>query len=213
MKFNFKKSLFLIVSSIIAAQSFAQETNKNIRVGFDFLIGSQQVFPFNDLNYNHTQVGYRLQFNYLFRSGKFSYELQIEPSIYIAEHQLMNPYFIMPSDGPDYLQQREYYMQKRTIKDYALNIGIVSRYNFNSIWSIYLIISTGPTYLDSGTERQAKGFAFSNLISAGGAYTTGRLRFEIGPGVRHVSNANTQHPNGGHNSSTLDAGITWAFGK
>ena len=213
MKINFKKNLLLIISLIILARSYAQEPNKKLRVGFDFLIGSQQVFPFNDLNYYHTQIGYRLQFNYLLRSGKFSYELQIEPSIYIAEHRLLNPDFIQPSDGPDYLQQRDYYMQKRTIKDYALNIGFVSRYNFNKSWSIYLIISTGPTYIDAETERQAKGFAFSNLISAGAAYTAGRLRFEIGPGVRHVSNANTHYPNGGHNSSTLDAGITWSFGK
>jgi hypothetical protein len=122
---------------------------------------------------------------------------------------MLNPYFIKASDGSDYLAQREYYMQNRIITDYALNIGFVTRYNFNNIWSTYFLFSTGPTWIDRDTERQAKGFAFSNVLSIGMAYNSGRFRFEMGPGVRHVSNANTHFPNGGHNSSTLDFGITY----
>jgi hypothetical protein len=213
MRIFLRVSLILIINLLIVSQSPGQGTNHEVRIGFGFLIGKQNIFPFNDLNYSHSQKGYRLQFNYTLRSGKFSYELQIEPSVYIAEHQLLNPYFIQPSDGSDYLFQREYYMQKRTITDYALNIGFVTRYNFNDKLSTYFLFSTGPTWLDSATERQAKGFAFSNVLSIGVAYNTNRFRFEFGPGVRHVSNASTHFPNGGHNSSTLDFGITYLLGK
>jgi hypothetical protein len=213
MKSIFKASLILIVNLLIISRSFSQVPDNKVRLGFGILVGKQNIFPFNSPNYSHSQIGYRLKFNYVLRSEKFSYELQIEPSVYVAEHQMLNPYFIMPSDGSDYLQQRAYYMQKRQIIDCALNIGLMTRYNFNEIWSTYFLFSTGPTWLFEETERQAAGFAFSNVLSIGAAYNTGRLRFEFGPGVRHVSNANTHRPNGGHNSSTLDFGVTYSLHK
>jgi hypothetical protein len=213
MRIFFRAGLIIIISLFIVSVSHAQETSRDIRFGFGFLIGKQNIFPFNDLNYSHSQRGYRLQFNFPLRTGKLSFELQFEPSVYIAEHQLLNPYFIQPSDAPDYLHQREYYTQHRTITDFALNIGVVTRYNFNKHLSSYFLFSTGPTWLNTRSERQANGFAFSNVLSVGIAYKTGKFRFEFGPGVRHVSNANTHYPNGGHNSSTLDFGIAYTIGK
>jgi hypothetical protein len=126
---------------------------------------------------------------------------------------MLNPFYILPADGTDYLEQRDFYMKKRTITDYALNIGFLTRYSLSDYWSSYFLFSTGPDYIDRATERQAKGFAFSNVISLGMAYNTGRIRFELGPGIRHVSNANTHFPNGGYNSSTIDCGITCSLKK
>lgn len=213
MKIIFKASLILIINLLIVLPSSSQTTDNKVRLGFGILIGKQNIFPFNDLYYSHSQVGYRLKFNYTFRSAKFSYELQIEPSVYVAEHQMLDTNFILPSGGADYKQQRAYYMQKRQIIDCALNIGLMTRYNFNEKWSTYFLFSTGPTWINKRTERQAAGFAFSNVLSIGAAFNTGRLRFEFGPGVRHVSNASTHLPNGGHNSSTLDFGITYSLHK
>jgi hypothetical protein len=210
-KMPVKKTLLLLISLIYVPYAFAQQNKDVIRIGFDFLAGNQLIFPFNDINYSHTQKGYRLQINYLLRNGKFSYELQIEPSYYKAEHRMLNPDFILPTGGVDYMAERVMFMKERTINEYALNIGLVTRYNFNKNFSSYLLLSTGPMYTDKETERLAQGFAFSNLISLGLGYSTGRLRFQFGPGIRHVSNANTHFPNGGHNSSTLDGGVTFLF--
>ncbi len=206
-----RKLTFVIAFLFTFHLSFSQENNFRNRIGFDYIIGSQQYFPFNDPNYYHSEMGYRLQFNHLIRSGRFSYELQIEPSYYVSEHQMLNPQFIPANPSIDYEGLRKHFMQRREINEYVINIGLVTRYNFSNVFSAYLLISTGPGWVDKDTERLASGFAFSNLISAGGALTEGRFRFELGPGIRHVSNANTHFPNGGHNCTTLDCGVTFSF--
>jgi hypothetical protein len=191
-------------------QLLAQEQSRSIRIGLDYGTGKQPFFPFSSPDYNYRVNGYKILINYpLKRSKRFAYELQIEPGIYSAKHQLLNEYFVQPKDGADYLEKREIFMREKTIMEYALNVGMLVRYIPEDKLSFFILGSIGPMISDTETERLAKGFAFSDVIALGVAYKTGKMMFEIRPGLRHVSNANLQKPNSGHNSSNIDFGISF----
>lgn len=206
-----RRSLLLIISLLIFSHLPAQETKKKISLGFDFALGTQKCFPYNNPHYLHNTTGFKLMLNYPLKGAKFSYEILIEPSIYLVEHQLLNKYFIQPSDSPDYLLLRELYCQKRSYKEYALNIGFLTRYNFNKSLSTFILVSVGPLYGGIATERLAKGFAFSDIIDLGLTYRIGKISLDLRPGIRHVSNADTKTPNSGHNSSTISLGISYSL--
>jgi len=206
---KYKQFLTLVIVLFLGSQSSAQEESRLLRLGFGYGIGTQQIFPYNNPDYTYDVRGYKGLINYRFKKGRiFSYELQLEPGIYKARHQLLNEYFVQPEWGADYLEKREIFMQEKTITEYAFNIGLQVRHNFNDRISIFILGSTGPMYSDTETERLAKGFAFSDIFAIGISYTAGKFMFELRPGVRHVSNLNTQFPNSGHNSSNIDFGIS-----
>lgn len=208
MRALIKILLALILCIFSAEQSNAQDTTRISRFGLTYARGTQQCFPYNDPDYNYSFNGYKLLFNYQLKSGVLSYELQIEPSIYSAKHQLLNEYYIQPEDGDDYLLQREIYTQEKTIMEYALNLGLQIRYKITENFSLVILGSIGPMISDTPTERLAEGFAFSDVIAVGAAFKFKKVMLEIKPGLRHVSNANLQYPNAGHNATTIDFGIS-----
>lgn len=212
MKYKYKPYLLFIIGFLICSQSFAQGESRALRFGIGYGVGKQQIFPYNNSDYSHNVHGYKALINYpVKKTGRFTYELQVEPGIYVARHRLLNKFFIQPDKGANYLELRDLFSQERTITEYALNIGILVRYNLRDRLSFFILGSTGPMYTDTETERLAKGFAFSDIFAFGVAYRVGKIMFEIRPGLRHESNLNTQYPNSGHNSSNIDFGISVAL--
>jgi hypothetical protein len=209
VKKKFRIVLFLIFNILIITKSYAGEEVRSLRLGFSYTLGKQPFFPFSSPDYIYTVQGLTVLTNYpVAKRGRFSYELQIEPGIYSARHRLLNEFFVQPNRGPDYLEQRERFTKDKTIPEYALNLGFQVRYDLKAKISFFLLASLGPMYSGTETERLAKGFAFADVIALGLSYKTGKFMFEIRPGLRHVSNANLQYPNSGHNSSNLDFGIS-----
>jgi len=201
--------IFFSVFIILPSVSFSQEDNSTIRAGLMYTIGTQQTIPFNSKDYTYDVRGYKAVINrQLWRKGVFSYELQLEPGIYRASHQLLNEYFVQPDYGPDYMELRDIYSQEKTIMEYVINIGFQVRANLTESFSMFIIGSIGPMISDTETERLADGFAFSDIAAFGAAYRTGRMMFEVRPGVRHVSNADLQFPNCGHNSTNIDFSVS-----
>jgi len=189
--------------------SFSQEKNRSFRTGVMYTIGTQQAIPFNSKDYTYDVRGYKAVINrQLWQKGIFSYELQFEPGIYKASHQLLNEYFVQPDYGPDYMELREIYTQEKRIMEYVINVGFQVRANITDSFSMFIIGSIGPMISDTETERLADGFAFSDILAFGAAYRTGRMMFEVRPGVRHVSNADLQFPNCGHNSTNIDFSVS-----
>jgi hypothetical protein len=209
MNRSLKPILFLFTGILFCSHISAQTEKKDLRFGFCFLTGRQHIFPYYNKDYNHSVNGYKIMLNYPFKKTRlFSYELHIEPGICLARHQLLNQYYVQPNRGDDYLQQREIFTKNQRINEYVLNIGIIVRQTIKERFSCFVLGSIGPMISDTETERLARGFAFSDVISLGLAYKAGNITFEIRPGIRHVSNANTQYPNSGHNSSNIDFGIS-----
>jgi hypothetical protein len=207
---KFKPCLLLVINILAISQSYAHEESRLLRLGVNYGIGKQQLFPFNSPDYCYNVNGYKVLINYpLKKSGVFSYELQLEPGIYLAKHQLLNKFYVQPKDGADYLEQREIFTKEKTITECALNVGFLVRYNLKDRLSFFILGSIGPMISNTETERVARGFAFSDIITIGAAYKVKKVMFEIRPGLRHVSNANLQYPNSGHNSSNIDFGISF----
>lgn len=206
---KYKLYLPFIVSILMVSKSFAQEESRSLRLGFKYGIGTQQIFPFNSPDYTYNVSGYKGLINIqLKRYRVLSFELQFEPGIYIARHQLLNEYFVQPRWGADYLEKREVFTKEKTITEYAINVGIQVRYNLKKRISFFILGSVGPMFSNTETERLAKGFAFSDVLALGVTYKVGKIMFEMAPNLRHVSNANLQFPNCGHESLNIDFGIS-----
>ena len=206
---RFRVILLIVFCVLSFSSASSAEGKRPIRIGFGFGTGKQPFFPFSSPDYSYKVQGYKILLNYRIKeSGTFCYELQAEPGIYFADHRLLNEFFIQPKAGTDYLELRKRFMAEKRITEYVLNIGFQVRMCLNQKWSLFVLGSIGPMISDTQTERLAKGFAFSDIIAAGVAFKTRRVLFELRPGLRHVSNANLQKPNGGHNSSNIDFGIS-----
>ena len=205
------RRLLLVVSALLAARSDAQDEPMAWRIGVAYGRATQQVFPFDDPNYRYENQGVKLLFNLpLLEAGAFSLELQLGPAIYIAQHRLVNPYYVKPSDGPDYLAQRARFTQEQALREHALNVGLLLRYRVAGPISLFVLGSTGPMIIDTPTERLASGLAFSDVLACGVGVRAGRFLLEVGPALRHASNANTRKPNSGLNSVSVDVGLSFS---
>ena len=208
VKFSYIKCIILFFILSNALNGFSQEKSKKFKYGFNYGIGEQGIFPFHSKDYTYENQFYKLQVNYLIKQkNKYSLELNIEPSIYIAKHQLLNEQFVRPEDGENYLELREQYTQLKTMKEYSLGIGIIYRYQLNHTLSTYVIGSIGPMITDTETERMAKGFAFSDVFSIGFSHMVSSIIFDIRYGIRHVSNLNFSSPNSGYNATNIEVGF------
>ena len=201
---------FLFIASVLVAQ--AQE-RKTVRLGLNYGVGSQSIFPFNSPNYLYDNKYLKMQINYLLQQkSKWIFELNIEPSYYECRHQLLNMYYVQPHFGADYIDQRAKFTQLITFNEYALNIGLISRRYILTNLSIYFLESIGPMIGDQGTERLRKGFAFSDIFAFGTSYKIKRIQFDLRLSLRHTSNAGLYFPNYGHNSSCIEGGCSLELG-
>lgn len=208
MKSIYKLQLIILTLFFFACSLYSQEKEKSIKYGFVYGIGEQGIFPFSDTDYTYETTSYKMQLNYVFKEiNKFSFELNVEPSVFISKHQLLNKHFITPEYGSDYLEERERQTTKKTMKEYSLGIGIISRYNFTENMSLYALGSVGPMIIDTRTERMAKGFAFSDIFSFGVSYKIESIILDMRYGVRHVSNLELKSPNSGYNSTNFEIGF------
>jgi len=201
---------FFNIILVFNVYSQKKEKDKRLLFGLNYGQASQNKTPLNDKDYLYNNQYFKIQINYLLlKKKKISYELNIEPSLYLSEHQLLNKYFIQPHETPDYLSLREIFTQKRAFNEYVLNIGIIMRYKIINNFSSYVLGSVGPMFSDKGTERLRKGFAFSDIFGLGFSYELKNVVFDLRLTVRHNSNADLYLPNGGHNSIGLESGISF----
>jgi hypothetical protein len=92
-----------------------------------------------------------------------------------------------------------------------LNMGIAL-----TDWDmISLIAGVGPHYISVETERQAKGFIFSDnfLLAYRRKFLLSREPYELSvySGLRHISNASIKQPNGGIDNIIIGLGFAKLF--
>jgi hypothetical protein len=210
------KSAFLIIAFLIFTTVFyesnAQIKKENIKLGITYGTGSQNKFPFNLKDYSHDVTFYKAQINYkLKQKNNWTYEFNLEPSYNVAEHQLLNKWFIKPSDAENYEALRVFHTQKRTIHEYVLNLGLIVRYSIYEGFSTYAIGSVGPMIADKATERLAKGYAFSDVFGLGLSYKFSKLQLDYRYSVRHTSNLEMKKPNNGHNTTNMEFSVLFSI--
>jgi len=208
-----KQGYFLILMIVLLSVfntfiSSAQIKKEKLKFGFALGYGTENTYPFNSKDYDHSISYYTIKINYLLKEkGKWSYEVNIEPSFNIAKHQLINKYFIKPSIGDNFLELRELFTQKREIKEYVLNLGLLIRYKIIKNFSVYNLASVGPMISNKSTERLAKGFAFSDILAFGTSYIIDKVQLDIKYSIRHTSNFDFKSPNHGHNTANIEFGV------
>ena len=209
MRLTRELCLISICIILIFSKLDAQEEKQALRLGASFGAGTQQFFPYNSPDYKYNVTGFKALINYRVKELRsFSFEVQSDPGLYFARHILLNPDFVQPDYGPNYLELREIYTKEKTIAEYVLNFGLLIRYQPKGKVSFFILGSIGPMISDTATERLAKGFAFSDIVAVGVSFKAGRFEFDVRPSLRHVSNLDIQFPNSGHNSSNIDFGIS-----
>lgn len=201
--------IFFVFINKVNAQDIIPKSNK-IRLGLNYGFGTQQSYPFNSKDYTYDVQFYKIQINYLLnKRTKWSFEINVEPSIYINEHQLLNKYYVQPNDGDDYLEKREEFTKIKQLNEYVLNLGFLARYKLFNSFSTYILGSVGPMYSDTNTERMNAGFAFSDIIALGLSYQIKAIFIDFRYSMRHVSNANLSLPNNGYNSMNFEFGFAY----
>lgn len=202
-----KYLVLLPILFLFHTTSYSQENTSKVKLGFIYGFGEQGVFPFSSTDYTYEIKFYKAQINYaLFERGKFNFEINIEPSYYSSEHQLLNEHFVTPNEE-GYLHKRAKYTKLKSMNEYTLGLGFIVRYPIFEPLSVYALGSIGPMYIDTETERMAKGFAFSDIFSFGLSYKIKSISLDVRYGVRHVSNVNLQSPNNGYNSTNFEFGF------
>jgi len=208
------KKAFVLLFVFMYFSSFSQNEKKGIfqrvNYGFNYGTGHEDNFLFNSKDYSYDVKLYKVQLYYpLHKKNFFSYEVLVQPEINIAQHQLHNVHFVRPEE-PNYLEKRILYAQKRTFNEYVLNIGFLVRKQLLKRVNTYLLLSVGPSYINIESEHLAKGFAFSDNINLGLNFTVSKhIILDFRSGLRHISNAGLQRPNGGYNTLNLEFGFIY----
>ena len=119
------------------------------------------------------------------------------------ETGLLFRWYLEPQVNPVFLRE------KLSEYEFGVNAGLRLDYLFPGGWGIYAVAGVGPHYISVETERQAKGFIFSDNGGIG-LYKNifGKWNITAECRVRHISNANLQSPNDGINNLFPVVGIS-----
>ena len=200
-----QKSILLFIFFIGISVVFGQEKASKFSVGASYGFGSE----LKNTDYTYTNRYVKGQVYYSLKKTKnFEFQVLLEPEINFATHQLLNFYFVTP-DEPNFEERRARFTKLKDIREYVLHVGFLVRKPLSERFSIYALLSVGPMFTDTETERLSKGFAFSDVFGLGISYKTKYVTFDFRPNLRHNSNAGLQNSNAGFNSLNYDFGVVF----
>ena len=208
-----KKLLFFFILLFTCQYNFSQEKTKPYlkpdKIGFLYNYGTNENFIFNDLDYTYSTNTYKGQAFYELGKWKgLDINLIVQPQLQFIKHQLINEQFITP-DQNNYLEKREEFTKLKKINLYGLEFGFALNKKILKNLEFQGTISLGFNYIDTRTERLAKGFTFIENFSIGFSYNVYKNSYiYIGNNFGHVSNLNFKKPNDGYNILGLEIGYS-----
>lgn len=181
---------FLLVSLCLSKPAFSQHS-----IGLIIGSGSEKLGNVADLgfDYKYRVKFHKLQYNYTFWERR-TWSLDA-----VGILQLNTSRYLNIASESNYTQGYEL----------GFNIGVALRKRlYKDYLSCYALLSTGPHYISGAPTRQIDGFIFSdNLFIGFDIKLIDNIYLNFRPGFRHISNAETRHPNLGINSFVLTGGI------
>ena len=202
------RGVFILGLLMVCANCLFSQTHfdpGNMQLGFNYGMGTQNAFPFNSKNYTYDIRFYKGILNLgLDETVKWSFEANFELGYYKVKYH-SESHANMKTVNRNLVDQQP--VTDKQLNEYVLNVGLLSRYKFSDHFGIYALGSLGPMVSSCATDRQAHGFAFSDIFALGLRYPHSQWAFDLRFGVRHVSNAGFSRPNKGHNSTHLEAGF------
>jgi hypothetical protein len=188
------------------SQEQKTSSRKLKKVGFLYNNAQNQNFLFNDKDYDYQTHVFKAQLFYsLIEWKKWDFNLIIQPQVQVAQHQLVNPFFIQPEDG-NVEELRERFTQERTLSLLAFELGFQFRRETFKRLFFEANFGLGAAYIDKETERLAKGFTFIENISLGFAYQFKSSEIYVGGQIGHVSNLDLQMPNSAYDIMGFEIG-------
>jgi hypothetical protein len=209
------KKRFLILSILISYSALSQDKKKNVlkpyKIGFLYNNATNENFINDDSDYTYKTNTYKAQAFYELGIWKgLNLELIAQPQIQFLKHQLINEQFVTP-DQANFLEKRTEFTQLKSMQLYGIEFGFSAKKTITTKLDIQGTISLGFNFIDTRTERLAKGFTFTENFSLGFSYQTFPNSFlYLGTNLfGHVSNLNFQKPNDGYNILGFEIGLSY----
>ncbi|WP_348669192.1 hypothetical protein [uncultured Polaribacter sp.] len=203
----------LIVLFFSSFLSFAQGSQKKIfniqKIGFLYNNAFSNNFIFNDKDFTYTTSTFKIQAFYNLGTWKsLDFELIAQPQYQVLKHQLINKYFVLPSEHNYQVKIKEFTTPK-TMHLYAFELGFVIKKALAKKLDFLVTIGLGLASIDTRSERLAKGFTFIENGSLGFSYKiSNKTLLYLGSNIGHVSNLDFQMTNAGFSVIGFEAGIS-----
>ncbi len=201
---------FLLCTISFYSQNFIKKIKNPYKIGIHYNLGNEKDFLFDDLDYYYQSHTFKVQLFYpLKRLKSFTIDFAIQPQIQFIKHQLLNIQFVTP-DEEDYEAKRRRFTQLKNMSLLGIETALHFQKKIFENIGVYLQLGLGFSYIDTGTERLAKGFTFIENANLGfhiKISTHTAIHMQVGLG--HVSNLNFQLPNSGYN--ILNSGISLIY--
>jgi hypothetical protein len=212
-----KANLIFGIFFFIAFNINSQEPKKGIfnikKIGFLFNNATNENFLNDDPDYTYSTNTYKAQAFYELGNWKgLNLELIVQPQVQFLKHQLLNEWFVTP-DQDNVQEKIAEFTQLKTMNLYGIEFGFAAKKRLFSKLDLQGTISLGFNYIDTRTERLAKGFTFIENFSLGFSYNFAKKSYlYIGSNFfGHVSNLNFQKPNDGYNIFGLEVGYSYTL--
>lgn len=159
--------------------------------------------PFKEADYSWEVNQLKFQIYYPFKEGrKFVYEVLVEPQINFVKYRLFDRSLNRPENASRLTVDENHLME------FGLTLGGIARYPVSNDLSFYGMLSFGTFYLANRNERVAEGIAFASQGSLGLRIKVFKKTYwDFRAGMRHLSNAGLQKPNGGINTFHVESGF------
>jgi hypothetical protein len=209
-----RKKIFLYLLLFVTFLGFSQETKKPFykpyKLGFLYNYGTNENFVFDDLDYDYSSNTFKTQLFYQLGSWKkLDFELIFQPQVQFLKHQLLNEWFVTP-DQDNVQEKIAEFTQPKNMNLYGLEFAFTLKRQVLNKLFLQGGISLGFSYIDTRTERLAKGFTFIENFSLGFSCQASKKSFiYLGTNFGHVSNLNFQKPNDGYNTLGIDVGYSF----
>ena len=171
-----KKNLILLSFLFFINTTFSQEKKKSIlkpaKIGFLYNFGTNENFIFNDIDYTYATNTLKAQAFYNLGTWKnLNFELIVQPQVQFLKHQLINESFVLETEE-DYVEKRAEFTKPKTMNLYGLEFGFAVKKRLTDKLDFQGTVSLGFSYIDTRTERIAKGFTFIENFSVGFSHQT-----------------------------------------
>ena len=211
MKIKILLLLFIFCVSIAFSQEKKKSKLSPHKIGFLYNFAKNENFLNDDPDYTYTTNTYKAQAFYELTNWKsLEIELIVQPQVQFIKHQLINEQYVLPNED-HYLEKRAEFTQSKKMNLYGIEFGFAAKKRLLKKLDIQGTISLGFNYIDTRTERLAKGFTFIENFSLGFSYQTfSNSYLYLGTNLfGHVSNLNFQKPNDGYNILGFEVGYSF----
>ena len=209
-----QKLLLSLIFVCVISTSHGQKSTKGLfspaKFGIQFTQGNENNFLFDDTDYFYRTNTLKLELHYpLTQWKKIDISLILQPQIQFIQHQLYNKYFVVVEE-PNDLEKQERYAKLKDLSITALEVTVDVKKQLFRNTALFLQVGLGIGYIDTETERLAKGFTFIENANLGLEYSINtKTSIRLFSGLGHVSNFNFQFPNSGYN--ILNTGFSFQY--